>query len=427
MSYINCPECRRIISDKVDSCPGCGFPVGEFTDPSVKNEPEDGVSYVVYPEPGQDGSSAPEKKKISRNTTDSIRTVDAPARRKRRVYAAAAAAVLAAAICTGVIVSVAVHFSSADPVQVSDEVYDNSEVSAAPAPFDPSDTHIAGSEVRYNDRFMLIESSEKTPFVAVVEDREYFQRSGIPFYYYVYVVDGQASRLIETEFEGSDIKTEDKFSVCGILGGYEIGEDDIVRSTVNTEYEDDLNVYHTSAAITTNIRMNDDVTGLLFYDLPVEESRRGVTGGFVTIYKGSGKAHDEVYDLDLGTDSINTEFIPRYFIQYETIRDGDYSYESGPEINVDDSGDKAEISLRGSIRLNEPVSGSLLIRYELSGDKKMSINPAKGIKRATLSSGSASFNIHSEQEKSEDGYDPSFELDIIGIIRIVPLGDGENG
>ena len=147
----------------------------------------------------------------------------------------------------------------------------------------------------------------------------------------------------------------------------------------------------------------------------------------MTIYKGSGKAHDEVYDLELGTDSINTEFIPRYFIPYETIRDGDYSYESGPEINVDDSGDKAEISLRGSIRLNEPVSGSLLIRYELSGDKRMSNNPAKGIKRATLSSGSASFNIHSEQEKSEDGYDPSFELDIIGIIRIVPLGDGENG
>lgn len=32
MALINCPECRRRISDMAETCPGCGFPLSKMSD-----------------------------------------------------------------------------------------------------------------------------------------------------------------------------------------------------------------------------------------------------------------------------------------------------------------------------------------------------------------------------------------------------------
>ena len=32
MALINCPECRRRISDMAETCPGCGFPLSKMTE-----------------------------------------------------------------------------------------------------------------------------------------------------------------------------------------------------------------------------------------------------------------------------------------------------------------------------------------------------------------------------------------------------------
>lgn len=50
MALINCPECGRKISDKADSCPGCGCPSSDFII-KKQSEPEELVSelHTQYP------------------------------------------------------------------------------------------------------------------------------------------------------------------------------------------------------------------------------------------------------------------------------------------------------------------------------------------------------------------------------------------
>lgn len=451
MSYINCPECKKVISDKVQFCPGCGFPVGEFTDPSLSDEQEDGISYAVLPGaddeiknvivpssemyriPGRnedDDLQAPQVNRLpSAEKYDSVfRKSEAPMRKKRRVYAAAAALVLSAAVCTGVIVSLSM--SAAEKTAA-----DGSIASAADdqpeeeIPVDGSDTCITGTEVKYNERFLDLASSETRPFVVVVKDNEFRKEIGVPYYYYILMQGGSASQLIETEFLEKKINVEEKFSVAGKLDGYEIAVENIEKPKINTKFTDDYESFHTTAEITTEITMNENVSGLLFYELPVEESRRGVTGGYTIIHKGMGKAYDAVYDLQYGTRKISTEFIPRYFVPCEELDEGDYRFTENPEVKVDDTpGDMDEITISGAVSLNEKVDGTLIYHYEIVPNPILSsVKMIKGLRPSFLEDGENSFAFLLKNDKLGQEYDPKTQFGIIGLVRIMPFGDDNNG
>lgn len=448
MSYINCPECKKIISDKIKFCPGCGFPIGEFTDPALGDEEEDGISYAVSYESQNDMKSpvipssemyripqknektdAAEEIVPSKEYESVIRKSEAPLRKKRRVYAAAASVILAAAVITGVIVSLWMGFSPGNSTDNENSgSADISQTSEQEMPLDMSDTYITGTEVRYNDRFMNLESSEKRPFVAVVEDKEYLANNDDPYYYYILMDEGCASKLIETDYFGSDLSPEEKFAVRGSLEGYEIGAKDIEKHTVGKNFTENTETYHTEAVMTTEVILKEKISGLLFYELPVNESRRGVTGGYMTVYNGSGKAVDAVYDLEYGTKSISVKFIPRYFVPCEELTENDYSFTREPSINIIDSEtEHDDITFTGALEMNEKSDGSILMRFEFISNPVSSVTPVNGTKRSFVKNGKASYYVHIDMEKQEQEYDPECQITAFGFVRIVPFGVDENG
>lgn len=346
MSYINCPECRKIISDRVSACPDCGFPIGRFTDPAKKDVPDDEISYAVFPEveePEDDATYIGQADFTINDKTEKLsekpeiqpkkefvmpeRYVNPPAK-KRRIFAAAAIAALALAICSGVIISLSINRRSHDTADK------DSSVETVESAFENNiipDINICVTRTEYNKCYLELESSCEDPFVAVIEDCEYTELMSSPFYYYVFMKDGKGSCLLTTDSDDSDY--ENKFAVAGYLEGQEITDSDITNISHDIDLKNNKDVYHTSADIRSYLTIDNYDNGLLYYELPVMESRRSDTGGFIPIHNGKGVSYDYVYDLDYGTKSINIKMDPVFFIPCEELDKTDYSILS--EFTVD--------------------------------------------------------------------------------------------
>jgi len=82
MAIIKCPECKKKISDAVDACPKCGFPISSSSINTIKNdfeqeEVDESVPIIIMPNgdvffPHEQINEQNEKKEFEKNDTEMI-------------------------------------------------------------------------------------------------------------------------------------------------------------------------------------------------------------------------------------------------------------------------------------------------------------------------------------------------------------------
>ena len=343
MAKINCPECRKIISDKEDYCPECGFALVDFRDPDQSYDDDD-KSYAFFSEdepvlknPDETILSYIEKDRQSANSfeteksklqqsQDSVTVMideknkqKSEFRKKRRVYAAIASVCLALCVCVGVIMSVIIkHQENNEEISGYDDNYSENSMDESTKMNRAEVNKIVLESVSYKENYYTIslESDSKEEFIAVVTDRDIYTDKYIQKYL-VYMKDGKGS--IDA-YSLTDITPDDamkRIKIDGYIDGYKLKASDVhTYSYCKQPLLSGIELYSETSGLSDNamfdqyleIGMEEGESGLLFYEYKPSRDEKDKTYGYCSVYYGQGLIEAK------STEDAEPYFKPLFFV-----------------------------------------------------------------------------------------------------------------
>lgn len=297
MALIKCPECGQTISDKATKCPRCGFPL---TKDSTQAAPSD--STTVQTE----------------NATDAEHNVQTDLKifpKKRRFpFIIILICFILVCIC---LLGYSISTQTLQPLHVNELSFDKWVV-----------TERSSYSITYEGTLL---SDEKSPFIAVIGE---YQESASDIFVpsLVYMNDG-AGVFPSYIYTGGDEENADDPSATyrpiGILNGRTVSESDLkvvsCRDTTYSDYEySDL----TSCTIDIELELNQNVTGILFFDLENDMTNNVTANDYCVVVDGKSSFSRVISDLPYRSRGVNAVLIPKFFCPSQPIGENDYTVSS---------------------------------------------------------------------------------------------------
>ncbi len=332
MSKINCPECGCLISDSVNKCPKCRFPLGKFTGPKQIND--ENIYEFRGNISGQFGSEV---------TYSSQRKMMFD--KKLKLYVCIAAAVLII-----IVVAAALFLNFNRNINRTADVLDIQEIKM-------------GRIMKLNGKYVVkLTSNETRPFVSIVKNPN--SDDGL-LYNYVYMNGGKG----EISFNYME-NEKTKPDVVGYFEGYSLSANDIADVHTEYEYYDYNTTYKSACTVDFEITLNNKVSGILFYDVNCDADHTNEYNRSVVIVDGVGSGSCILDGLTMDNASPEPKIAPLYFVPAEELDGGDYVISEPFLMHISDFYDYSDkyfsYYIYGDIRMNKVNRGIVLYNYSLS-------------------------------------------------------------
>ncbi len=330
MSKINCPECGFLISDNINKCPKCKFPLGKFTNPQYI--PDDNnydfiTNAFVNLDSGVTYSQI--RKKIL----------------NRKMLKYGGVCLTAFVIVIAAIIFI-INFNAGTGGEVNIQ-----ELSA-------------GRLMKLNGEYVVnFTSNETRPFVTVVKDLKY----GI--YDYVYMNEGNGSLIFNIIDDETENNADEDFEVAGYFTGYPITNDNIDNISNKTAYYNYIESAGTACKIDYEITLKNKLTGILFYDISCDVEHKEKLNRNMVVIDGVGRESCILDGLPYRTSDIKAEFEPLYFVPATELEESDYSvsrpFETSFSEFYDYENEYLGYYIYGDINVPDRNRGLILYDYSL--------------------------------------------------------------
>lgn len=399
MAKINCPECRKIISDKQDYCPECGFALIAFRNPE-QLEDDDDKCYAFLPEQEPISQMTDEvvqhyidmdQQRLSsveisqkadddkKENPDSVTVMldennkkKCAFRKKRRIYAAIAAVCLALCVCGGVFLSSAIkkdesltENSNAEKVTEAEEVI-STELKTLVQP--NVKNVVVANVMYYEDSYIVnLQCDSDEEFIAVLTDQPSFA-STVFHRYLVPMKEGMGSVNAVSLTDITLDEALERLHVEGYLSGYSLKRGDVRSSvTVKDSILSDEQVYTQEMDVTMTNDILASQNGLLFYEYQPDNTKDELLTGCCAICHGDGRIEQE-YD----NAAAEPELYPQFFVPCQESDTEDWyketSFEQSHEVfEANEFRDKnyTTCEMTGGFQLNADDPFILLYSYSI--------------------------------------------------------------
>ena len=388
MALIKCPGCGRDISDRVLSCPQCGYQMQEHL---TENAQERNVEMHAEDSVKEETMDAVFKQ--DKCETDAQMQSTSKLKKRKHIIAAIAGIILVA------IIGAAWGFGL---LKSNLTVYDISI----------GDWRVekAYTSTDLNRYVRTVKSEQKKPFVAVIEQ----SHDDVYNTEFVYMDEGEG----ELKSLGSSGVYQDiSWKPVGYLDGVAVKEQDIHIEFTDEHYSDSSEGNGTLCTVEISFEITSKETGFLFFDVIDEDNPdNDRINCHVAVF--DGKATDVFYGIVLYKSRSNKfKVIPKLFCKSEEVTEKDYTIEKPYFAEKDDHSYKGQEDLA----FKEYGDGILIYtRKLLEGGNSEKRNVAEQA-YVFVENGKCTIKTNDSIDDEDEALEPRYEFNYVGYIAWTPL------